>query len=232
MRTWVVPTLVAAVVTVAPAAAAEAAVVAHWQMDETAGASVMRDSAPLGGANDGAIANVRTGDPGLVSGNAYSFDGATSYVEVPDADSLDPGAGQISLTATVRTVDGPMPDDSYDLVRKGVVTTKGGYWKMEIKRTSNASVGRLHCVFKGVMPDGSRQIAKRVAMPDVVDGRIHTLQCVRTGDTIQAVVDGKVYSKTRATGSIANNQSVILGAKLAGDDVLKGSLDEVSINIG
>jgi len=201
-------------------------------MDEAAGASVMQDSAPLGGANNGVIVNVMTGVPGLVSGKAYSFDGATSYVEVAENDSLDPGAGQISLTATVRTVDGAMPDDSYDLVRKGLVTTKGGYWKMEIKRTSNATVGRLHCVFRGMLPDGSMQIAKRLATPDVVDGAIHTLQCVRTGDRIQAVVDGRVYSKTRATGSIANNQSVILGAKIAGDDVLRGSMDEVIIKIG
>lgn len=231
MRAWAVPTLVAAVVTVVPAAA-QAAVVAHWTMDETAGAPVMRDSAPLGGANDGAIFNVRTGDPGLVSGSAYFFDGASSYVEVPDANSLDPGAGQISLTATVRTVNGPMPDDSYDLVRKGVVTTTGGYWKMEIKRASNASVGRLNCVFKGVMPDGTKRTAKRVAPPDIVDGRIHTLQCVRTSGSIQAVVDGTVYSTTGATGSIANNQSVVMGAKLAGDDVLKGTLDEVIVDIG
>lgn len=231
MRTWVVPTLVAAAVAVAPSAA-QAAVVAHWKMDEKAGASVMHDSAPLGGENDGAIVNVTTGVPGLVSGNAYAFDGATSYVEVPDAAGLDPGTARISVTATVRTVDGPMSDDSYDLVRKGVVKSVGGYWKMEIKRTSNPSVGRLHCVFKGVMPDGTMQIAKRVAKVDVVDGRTHTLQCVRTGDTIRAVVDGRIFSKTRATGSIANNQSVIVGAKRIGDDVLQGSMDEVIIDIG
>ena len=232
MRILVAPALLAAAVTLGPTAvAAQADVVAHWQMDEGAGASVMQDAASRGGDNDGEIHNVTTGDPGLVSGNAYTFDGATSYVEVPDADGLDPGTARISLSAAVRTVDGPMPDDSYDLVRKGVLNSKGGYWKMEIKRASNASVGRLHCVFKGRMPDGSMKIAKLVAKPDVVDGRIHRVQCVRTGDKIQAVVDGRVYSKTSATGSIANNQSVIVGAKLAGDDVLKGALDAVVVDI-
>ena len=232
MRTWIVPTLVAAVVTVAPAAAAQGAVVAHWNMDEAAGASRMLDSATLGGANNGQIVNVTTGVPGLVSGNAYTFNGTTSYVEVADNASLDPGTAKIALSATVRTLDGPMPDDSYDLVRKGVVTTKGGYWKMEIKRSSDPSVGRLHCVFKGMLPGGSMTIAKRLATPDIVDGRTHTVQCLRSGSTVIAVVDGKSYETTKATGSIANNQSVIVGSKLAGDDVLRGSLDEVSVNIG
>ena len=233
MRILVAPALFAAAVTLGPTAvAAQADVVAHWQMDEGSGASVMQDSASLGGDNDGEIHHVTTGDPGLVSGNAYTFDGATSYVEVPDADGLDPGTAAISLTATVRAVDGRMPDDSYDLVRKGVVKTKGGYWKMEIKRASNASVGRLHCVFRGRLPDGSMQIAKKVAKPDVVDGRVHTLRCVRDGNKIQAVVDGKAYSKTRATGSIANSHPVIVGAKRAGDDVLKGTLDEVVVRVG
>jgi hypothetical protein len=233
MKTWIVPTLVAAVVTVAPAAAAQAAVVAHWQMDEPAGASVMLDSAS-GGAHDGRIVNVVTGAAGLVpdGGSAYTFNEATSYVEVAEDDRLDPGTAPISLTATVQAVDGAMSDDSYDLVRKGVVTTKGGYWKMEIKRTPDASVGRLHCVFKGVMPDGSRQMVKRLAKPDLVDGGIHTVQCVRSGNTVTAVVDGKPYTTNKPTGSIANNQPVILGAKLAGDDVLRGSLDEVIIEIG
>ena len=232
MRTWVAFTLAAATVAVAPAAGAADEVVARWQMDEKAGASVMQDSAAAGGDNDGAIHHVTTGVAGLASGNAYTFDGATSYVEVPDADGLDPGTAAISLTATVRAVDGRMPDDSYDLVRKGVVKTKGGYWKMEIKRASNASVGRLHCVFRGRMPDGSMQIAKKIAKPDVVDGRVHTLQCVRDGNKIKAVVDGRAYNKTKATGSIANSLPVIVGAKRAGDDVLLGTLDEVVVRVG
>ncbi|MGH3345847.1 MAG: hypothetical protein ACRDO4_02595, partial [Nocardioides sp.] len=154
--------------TVVPTAAA-AEVVAHWHMDEESGASVMHDSAPAGGDNNGTIVNVRTGDPGLASGNAYTFQGETPYVEVPDSDSLDPGSEPMTVTATVRTVNGPMPDDSYDLVRKGYSTTRGGDWKMEIKRNpNNHSVGRLNCSFKGVMPDGRRRTVARLAQVDIV----------------------------------------------------------------
>ncbi len=231
MRTWIVPALVAAAVTVAPTAAS-ADVVAHWQMDEEAGATVMHDSAPLGGNNDGTIVNATTGVTGLVSGSAYSFSGQSAYVQVPDDSSLDPGDSTIRLTATVLAVNEPMGDDSYDLVRKGYSTTKGGDWKMEIKRTSNPSVGRLHCSFKGVMPDGRRRTLARVAGVDIIDGRIHTLQCLRTSTGVSAVVDGRVFTKTGASGHISNSEPVVVGAKMPGDDVLQGTLDEVIVDIG
>ena len=232
MRTWIAPALFAAAVTVAPTAAS-ADVVAHWQMDEEAGAAVMHDSAPLGGDNDGAIVNATTGVTGLVSGNAYSFSGQNAYVEVPDAAILDPGSSPIRLTATVRAVNTPMADDSYDLVRKGYTTTRGGDWKMEIKRNpSNYSVGRLHCSFKGVMPDGKRRAVARVAGVDIIDGRTHTLQCLRTATGVTAMVDGKVFTKSGASGTISNSEPVVVGAKMSGDDVLQGTLDEVIIDIG
>lgn len=234
MKIWVAPTLAAAAIALAPtAAAADDNEVAHWHMDEDAGASVMVDSAPLDGANNGEIVDVTTGVPGLVSGNAYTFNGSTSYVRVPDSDALDPGTSPVTLTVTVRAVDAPMPDDSYDLVRKGYSTTKGGDWKLEIKRSlADHSVGYLNCVFTGVMPDGSRRAVKKVAKVDVVDGLVHQLQCVRTATAVQAVVDGNVFTNRHASGAISNDQPVFVGAKQAQDDELQGTLDEVIVAIG
>lgn len=232
MRTWIAPAILAVGVTVVPAAA-HADVVAHWHMDEGSDASVMVDSASAGGQNNGTIVNVTTGVAGLVSGKAYSFSGETPYIEVPDHDSLDPGNAPITLTATVRTVNAPMPDDSYDVVRKGYTDTKGGDWKMEIKRNpNNHSIGRLHCSFKGVMPTGKRRTVARVAQVDIVDGRTHTLECRRTATAVHAVVDGRVFTNAKASGNISNREPVIVGAKMKGDDVLQGTLDEVIIDIG
>lgn len=212
------------------ASPASATVVALWHMDEPAGARTMTDSA---GNNDGTIGGtVTTGEPGLVSGRAYSFDGSTSYVEVADNGSLDPGAEKMTVTATVRTVGGRMPDDSYDLVRKGLTTTAGGDWKMEIKRASTPTVGKLNCVFKGVMADGSRVAVAKLANVNINDGREHTLKCVKTPRSVQAVVDGRTFTTSKVTGRIDNNANVILGAKSATDDVLQGTMDEVSVNIG
>ena len=215
------------------ASPASATVVALWHMDEPSGAVTMTDSARAGGTNNGRITGtVTTGAPGLVSGNAYTFGGATSYVEVADNRSLDPVAQNMTVTATVRTVGGAMPDDSYDLIRKGLTTTAGGEWKMEIKRASDATVGKLNCVFKGVMADGRRVAVARIANVNINDGRQHTVKCVKTPTSVKAVVDGRTFTTSKVTGWIDNNAPVILGAKSAADDVLQGTLDEVRVAIG
>jgi hypothetical protein len=206
-------------------------VVAEWKMDEPAGATKMVDSA--GGDNNGTIGSVVTGVPGLSGGSAYQVDGATSYIEVPDSANLDPGGKAITVSAFVKVEDGEILDDSYEVIRKGIVTTKGGEWKMEIKRAgTDSTVGRLNCVFKGVLSSGSTSLASKLAKPDVVDGRAHHLQCKKTGTTISAIVDGASYPLTKTVGKIANAEPVVIGSKVAGDDVMQGIVDQVTVNIG
>jgi hypothetical protein len=217
---------------VAFASPAPATVVGLWHMDEPPQAGTMLNSADTGAANNGKIVGVTTGGFGLVSGGSYRFSGTSSYVEVPDNGSLDPGSERMTVTATVQTVGGAMRDDSYDLIRKGLTTTPGGEWKMEIKRASNATVGKLHCVFKGVMANGKRVAVARIAKVNINDGQQHTVSCAKTPSSVQAIVDGRVFTTSKATGWIDNNASVILGAKSPADDVLQGTLDEVSVDIG
>ena len=212
---------------------ASATVVAWWHMDETQGATTMVDSSATGANNGTIVGNVTTGVPGLVSGGAYQFTGKSSYVEVPDVgDSLDPFSHNMSITASVRTFGGVMTEDSYDLVRKGVTTTQGGMWKMEIKRGTGGTLGKLNCVFKGVMPDGKRVAVARMSNINLNDGLTHTIKCIKTPTSVQAVVDGRVYTKTQPTGWINNSLPTIVGAKAGTDDFLHGTLDEVVIDIG
>lgn len=233
MRRLLASGVVGALFVVLVPSAAYAALVAEWRMDEPAGASTMVDSASLGGANNGAINSVITGVPGLVGGRAYQFDGAASYVSVPDNSSLDPGSANITLQATVKVENGEILDDSYDIIRKGVTTTPGGNWKMEIKRSgTDSTFGKLLCVFKGTTAGGARVAVQRIANVDVVDGRAHTLQCRKTATSVTAVVDGRSFTTLKAAGSMANDQAVVLGSKIAGDDVLQGVLDQVTVNIG
>jgi hypothetical protein len=192
---------------------------ADWQMDETSGQ--MLD----------ASANNNNGDPTDVvrTGSAYVFNGSTSRVRVPDSDSLDPAEKDIKLKARVKVTDAPMDDDSYDIVRKGLVTTPGGDYKMEIKRGANPTVGELHCLFKGT--GGTVDI---VAPQDIVDGNGHKLECIKTSTSVEARVDGKsVSTKAGSAGSIANGSAVMVGAKTAAplDDVFDGSMAFVSIEI-
>src|SRR5215204_5064180 len=191
---------------------------ADWQMNETSGQ--MLDSS--GNNNTGTPVDV------LQTGSSYVFNGSTSYVLLPDSDSLDPQENDITLRAGVKVTDTPMPDDSYDIVRKGLSSTPGGDYKMEIKRAADPTVGKLHCLFKG---DGGR--VNKVARRDIVDGNWHTLECIKTSTSVVASVDGSGSTKAGSAGSISNASEVIVGAKTAVplDDVFNGAMDFVSIDI-
>src|SRR5215217_3342802 len=193
---------------------------ADWQMNETSGQ--MTDSS----------GNENNGDPTDVGqkGSRYLFNGSTSYVAVPDSDSLDPLEKDITLRARVKVTDAPMDDDSYDIVRKGLAGRPGGDYKMEIKRAADPTVGKLHCLFKG---DGGT--VDIVARHDIVDGNWHTLECIKTRTSVVARVDGKSGStKAGSAGSIANGSAVMVGAKTVTprpDDMFRGSMDFVGIDI-
>jgi hypothetical protein len=121
-----------------------------------------------------------------------------------------------------------MDDDSYDVVRKGLSSPTAGDYKMEVFRTSNPAVGQLHCLFKGT---GGR--VSRKAQPDIVDGGWHTLECIKTRNSVVARVDGKSYTATGTAGSISNAKEVLVGAKKTNpfDDMFEGEMDFVSIVI-
>ena len=191
---------------------------ADWQMNETSGQMI--DSS--GNNNNGTPKDVRQ------RGSRYVFNGSTSYVLVPDSDSLNPEESDITLSADVKVTDKPMDDDSYDIVRKGLVTTPGGDYKMEIKRGAASTVGKLHCLFKG--DGGTVDIEAR---QDIVDGEWHTLECIKTRTSVKARVDGSVYTKAGSAGSISNSTNLMVGAKTANplDDKFEGKMDFVSIDI-
>jgi Concanavalin A-like lectin/glucanases superfamily len=191
---------------------------ANWRMNETSGK--MLDSSRHN--NHGTPRHVAR------TGSTYVFNGTTSRVVVPDHASLDPAGEGITLRAQVRVPNHAMDDDSYDVVRKGYATTAGGDYKMEILRTRNRTVGKLHCLFKG-----SRGRVSKVARPDIVDGRWHTLSCTKTRTSVVARVDGRSYTIRDSAGSISNGKEVLVGAKTTRplDDMFRGSMNFVRIYI-
>ena len=192
-------------------------VVGLWHMDENSG-STMQDSS--GNGNDGNLTDVTLGLPG-VSGTAYGFNGSTSLASVPSNDSLNPGNADIVLTAHVKFT-GPFLDDSYDIIRKGKAGTTGGEFKMEILNS-----GLLKCVFKGNV-----RLADKTAgsgQPALADGQWHTIRCLKTANTVTVKVDGYSASSNESAGSISNTAPLRIGAKVPGDDVYNGVMDEVSV---
>jgi len=190
---------------------------ADWRMNERSGRLI--DSSRH---NHGSPKHV------VRTGSTYVFNGSTSRVAVPDDKSLDPAARRITLRASVRVAGRRLDDDSYDVVRKGLSGTPGGDYKMEIKRTRNPTVGKLHCFFRGT--NGK---VNRVAPPDIVDGGWHKLVCTKTRNSVVARVDGRSYTQRGSAGSISNQKEVLIGAKTTNplDDVFHGSMNRVNIDV-
>jgi Concanavalin A-like lectin/glucanases superfamily len=190
---------------------------ALWHMDETSG-TTMFDSA---GQNNGTLNSVTLGLPGF-NGSAYGFNGSSSYVSVPSADSMNPGGANFSFTIDLQTTGTPPPPPAdWDLIRKGDSTTKGGEYKMEFQHSGQAS-----CGFKG-----STSYAELAAGPALNDGQWHTITCVKTSSDIELIVDGQTFATPATVGSISNTAPVTIGSHPF-SDWYQGSLDEAAISIG
>jgi hypothetical protein len=192
-------------------------VVADWQMDETSG-TTMYDSV---GQNNGTLNSVTLGLPGF-SGYAYGFNGSTSYVSVPSANSMNPGSANFSFTILLQTTGTPPPPpDDWDLIRKGDYTTGGTEYKMELQQSGQASCGF----------EGSNGYAELQAGPALNDGHWHSITCVKTSSDIELIVDGQTYATAVTLGSISNTSPVLIGTH-PGADWYQGALDEADISIG
>ena len=121
-----------------PVASASAATVALWHMNESSGPMV--DSS--GSGNNGTLTNVTRVNGSFDGSKAYSFNGSSSKVTVPNDASLNPSSQNVTITVHVKF--GQVPSASvidYDLVRK---QSSAGTYKVEILRT-----GKAFCKFRG-----------------------------------------------------------------------------------
>lgn len=202
--------LAASLVLAPPASASGTAALYH--MDETSG-SIARDSS--GNGNDGQLQHI------TFSSGAYSFNGTSSRVLVPDDSSLDPGSQDVTISVDVKFTEAPGRSlHDYDVVRKG---GNGNFYKIEI-----ASNGKARCQFHG-----SANGAGIVFGPDLSDGQWHTITCRKTGSTISGTVGGASASKQVTIGSISNGVALSLGGKASGtQDLYHGLMDEVKIVFG
>lgn len=206
-------------------AAASPTTAALWHMDEPAGTRTMVDFS--GWHNDGSVpAGVTAGIAGA-AGSAYHFDGR-SLVRVPHDASLNPGTAPITISAWIR-VPASLGKGDYNVVQKGVATTTGGAYKLEIHASTTRKFGFPACAFNG--PTTAKN---RVYGPvRVNDGKWHRVECHLTATQAYAVVDGQSGPVAkRAVSSISNTTDVTLGGKPTNKHYFVGDLDEVSIRIG
>src|SRR4051794_16628675 len=194
--------------------------VALWHMEDP---SVMTDAS--GNDNTGNPAGVTSVDG--TSGSGYHFD-KTDGVTVKDSPSLNPGTSDFSVTVHVRFDIAPGSGvGDYDLIRKGVTTTSGGEWKIEIFPGNNLT-SPAFCLFK----DTAGKVANIRGTKNLADNAWHTITCAKTSTSIKLTVDGGTQTKAASLGSISNNANLSIGQKLGGGDQYVGDMDEVRITTG
>jgi hypothetical protein len=191
---------------------------AVWHFDETSGNTAFDSS---GNGNDGTAHDV------AMTGSGYDFNGSSSVVVVPTSSSLNPGTASFSFSVTFRSTVAPGPGLDYDLLRKGLTTTSGGEFKVEILNANGKA--RALCVVK----DSAKKALQIRGSTNLTDGAVHTITCTRTSAGLTLVVDD-LAPKTKAgsTGSISNSAPLAIGAKAEGGaqaDWFDGTILDASV---
>lgn len=179
----------------------------------------MIDSA--GGDNNGTTRYVK-----LVNG-AYSFNGTSSYGMAPDKANLDPGAASVKMTARISITKVPAAGQTFDVVRKGLTTTSGGYYKLEIARSSTGQAV-VHCRFK----DANGRVNEVVSTAGIAGKGFVTVACAKTATAVTVTVPGQTRTVSKTLGSVSNSSAVYIGGKGDGTDWFLGLMDWVKIEIG
>jgi hypothetical protein len=195
-----------------------------WHLDETSG-TAMTDSGQT--PHPGTLHNIALGQEGDPSfpGTSYGFNGASSFVSIPDAPDLNAEGKDVRIAFSLKTTTVPAQPD-YDLFRKGQYP--GTEYKLELQPN-----GQLSCEFRTLQADGT--IRGYTIQPAVAlqDGHWHRLTCAKVGGKMTVTIDGTAFTKN-ITGSISNSYNMIIGSYSAkgGGDYYQGLLDEISFRTG
>lgn len=209
-------------------AAAASTFGAQWNMDEPSGTTMVDTSGNLPPSN-GTTYNVTRLPLG-----GYWFNGTTSKVVVPDTPNLSPGASDFSYSVRVQTSRTPPSGTDYDIIRKGISSTSGGEYKLEIVYSSTG--GRAFCLVK----DNVKVSATVRGTTNVTDGSAHTLTCRKTSTGLTLQVD-TLPAQTKVVpaglGAISNTAPLTISAKTptikgVNGDFYSGTMLGASLSLG
>ncbi len=195
-------------------------VVLLFKFDEEPGDKV-RDLSGKG--NDGIPTDVEWVPDGKFGG-AVEFNGATSVIEVPHSDNLNPGGDQISIIAWLKP--NSFPAGHPPIARKGQVGEGIGCWGFD---TPNGTLRG----FTYMAADGVAQISQGAAAMTI--GEWNHAAMIYNGEELNVYLNGELDGSIPVSGDINENAGtpVWIGKKANEAIFLNGVLDELAIfNIG
>jgi hypothetical protein len=141
---------------------------------------------------------------------------------------LSPGAADFSYSVQIIT-DTPAAKTDYDVMRKGLASTSGGEYKVEV--VNAGGVAKALCLVK----DSNKHVASIRGGPNLNDGKAHTILCTKTATGVTLKIDTikRTYTKTvtGGLGSVANAGSLTIGAKAdSGGDWFSGTVLDAQVN--
>ena len=171
------------------------------------------------GTNNGTLQGGASYTSGKV-GQAFTFDGSSGYVNIPDSPLLDSFSNNITIELWLKANDTSANSDW-----QGIVTKGNGAWAVQ------ATTGAKTVSFGMTGPSPSGVTGSR----NVKDGQWHHVAGVYDGTNIYLYVDGTLDVSTPATGNIVQNSyPMTIGCNGQGvygypGYFYNGSIDEVSL---
>jgi len=194
---------------------------AHWALNEPGTPAQAFDSSGNG--------NTGTNTAVVGDGQGYVFNGSSSRVTVDDSASLSPGAADFEFGVTLKTTL-PAAGTDYDVLRKGLASTAGGEYKIEILNVKG--LAKAMCLVK----DADKHVASvRWAPKGGLDlTQRHTITCRKSSTGISLQLDSfPVRRKNNANGigSVGNSGSLFIGIKSdAGGDAFSGEIFDAHVS--
>jgi hypothetical protein len=200
--------------------AQEANMVLLYKFDEKTGDTAKDLS---GKGNDGIIVDAEWVPDGKFGGG-MEFNGATSLIEVPHKDNLNPGGNEMSVLAWFKPI--TFPGGHPPIARKGQVGAGVGCWGVD---TPNGTVRGFTYMAK----DGVAQISQGGST--MTQGEWNHLAMIYDGEELNVYLNGELDGSIPVSGDINENDgtSVWIGKKANEAVFLHGILDEIAIfNVG
>jgi hypothetical protein len=190
---------------------------AYWRLGEAQGATTAADQASS--PDSGTYTNTPTlGQWGPLSGDpdrAARFDGAGSFVDVPDASKLKP-ATAFSLEAWVKTT-----------ASSGVIVDKPFSAGSSVSYSLSVALGKAKAVVN--LAGGAYSVSSTAS---INDGNWHYLVATLSGSTLSISVDAGAATTVTTNGSALqySTQKLQIGRfDATGGNYLAGTVDEVAV---